>query len=59
MTLIAHLFVVTILRPKAANTFISIQELVEEAKTYHLLADRRGELRSPRTRPRKDAGNTC
>ena len=29
------------------------QKLLHEAKTYHLLADRRAELRSPRTRPRK------
>ncbi len=29
------------------------RELVEEAKTFHLLLDRRAELRSPRTRPRK------
>ena len=29
------------------------QLLVQEAKTYHLLTDRRTELRSPRTRPRK------
>ena len=36
-----------------------VQELVEEAKTYHLLTDRRGELRSPRTRPRKASGRLC
>ena len=30
--------------------------LLEEAKTYHLLQDRRAELRSPRTRQRKSAG---
>ena len=40
------------------HLYISLfqQELVEEAKTYHLLTDRRGELRSPRTRPRKASG---
>ena len=31
-------------------------KLVEEAKTYHLLQDRRAEMRSPRTRPRKASG---
>ena len=30
--------------------------LIEEAKTFHLLTDRRSELRSPRTRPRKASG---
>ena len=30
--------------------------LLEEAKTYHLLLDRRMELRSPRSRPRKASG---
>ena len=33
------------------------RKLVEEAKTYHLLLDRRAEMRSPRTRPRKASGN--
>ena len=32
--------------------------LVEEAKTYHLLQDRRSELRSPRSRPRKASGKS-
>ena len=32
------------------------RKLVEEAKTYHLLLDRRAEMRSPRTRPRKASG---
>ena len=32
-------------------------KLLDEAKTYHLLTDRRAELRSPRTRPRKASGN--
>lgn len=33
------------------------RKLLEEAKTYHLLADRRSELRSSRTRPRKSSGS--
>ena len=33
-------------------------ELLEEAKTYHLLQDRHAELRSPRTRPRKASGKS-
>ena len=32
------------------------RQLVDEAKTYHLLQDRRAELRTPRTRPRKASG---
>ena len=32
------------------------QVLLEEAKTYHLLQDRRAELRTSRTRPRKASG---
>lgn len=31
-------------------------DLIQEAITYHLLQDRRHELRSPRTRPRKSTG---
>ena len=34
------------------------QKLVEEAKTYHLLQDRRAELRTSRTRPRKASGKS-
>ncbi len=34
------------------------QQLLDEAKTFHLLTDRRAELRSPRTRPRKASGRT-
>ncbi|XP_067128423.1 kelch-like protein 20 [Centruroides vittatus] len=32
------------------------RELLEEAKTYHLLPDRRHELSSPRSKPRKSMG---
>lgn len=34
------------------------QELISEAKDYLLLQDRRGELYSPRTRPRRAMGIT-
>ncbi|GAB6025875.1 hypothetical protein CHUAL_014049 [Chamberlinius hualienensis] len=40
----------------AIRTCSRCKELVEEAKTYHLLPDRRTELRSPRTRFRKSSG---
>ncbi|XP_071963391.1 kelch-like protein 24 isoform X2 [Antedon mediterranea] len=38
--------------------FAKCRRLVEEAKNYHLLQDRRAELYSPRTRPRRSTG-TC
>lgn len=38
---------------------VACRELVEEAKTFHLLPDRRQELSSSRTRFRKSASKTC